>query len=168
MKKKDSTFWNMLWSLTLITAVAGGLLGYTIRHYPRTLARAAKAGREKAIQQVIPKYDNSPIDEQCPYTVRNEYGETTAIVYPAKKEGILVGAAVECSNSTGYGGEIRIIVGFEADGTIRDYRVHETSGNARIGRQKWTNGSELRKITRISSGNRRFATNYKSNKIPAT
>ena len=122
MKKKDSTFWNMLWSLTLITAVAGGLLGYTHRLTQEPIARATKAGREKAIQQVIPKYDNSPIDEQCSYTVRNEYGETTAIVYPAKKEGILVGAAVECSNSTGYGGEIRIIVGFEADGTIRDYR----------------------------------------------
>ena len=48
-----------------------------------------------------------------------------------QKEGVLVGAAVECSNSTGYGGEIRIIVGFEADGTIRDYRVlkhQETPG----------------------------------------
>lgn len=85
MKKKDSTFWNMLWSLTLITAVAGGLLGYTHRLTQEPIARAAKAGREKAIQQVIPKYDNSPIDEQCSYTVRNEYGETTAIVYPAKK-----------------------------------------------------------------------------------
>ena len=113
MKKKDSTFWNMLWSLTLITAVAGGLLGYTHRLTQEPIARATKAGREKAIQQVIPKYDNSPIDEQCSYTVRNEYGETTAIVYPAKKEGILVGAAVE------------------ADGTIRDYRVlkhQETPG----------------------------------------
>ncbi|OKZ43548.1 MAG: electron transporter RnfG [Bacteroidales bacterium 43_8] len=108
----------MLWSLTLITAVAGGLLGYTHRLTQEPIARATKAGREKAIQQVIPKYDNSPIDEQCSYTV-------------AKKEGILVGAAVECSNSTGYGGEIRIIVGFEADGTIRDYRVlkhQETPG----------------------------------------
>lgn len=75
----------MLWSLTLITAVAGGLLGYTHRLTQEPIARAAKAGREKAIQQVIPKYDNSPIDEQCSYTVRNEYGETTAIVYPAKK-----------------------------------------------------------------------------------
>ena len=106
-------------------------MGYTHRLTQEPIARAAKAGREKAIQQVIPKYDNSPIDEQCSYTVRNEYGETTAIVYPAKKEGILVGAAVECSNSTGYGGEIRIIVGFEADGTIRDYRVlkhQETPG----------------------------------------
>ena len=129
MKKKDSTFWNMLWSLTLITAVAGGLLGYTHRLTQEPIARATKAGREKAIQQVIPKYDNSPIDEQCSYTVRNEYGETTAIVYPAKKEGVLVGAAVECSNSTGYGGEIRIIVGFEADGTIRDYRRHHSRDN---------------------------------------
>ena len=68
MKKKDSTFWNMLWSLTLITAVAGGLLGYTHRLTQEPIARAAKAGREKAIQQVIPKYNNSPIDEQCSYT----------------------------------------------------------------------------------------------------
>ena len=123
MKKKDSTFWNMLWSLTLITAVAGGLLGYTHRLTQEPIARAAKAGREKAIQQVIPKYDNSPIDEQCSYTVRNEYGETTAIVYPAKKEGILVGAAVECSNSTG------------SRWNDSGLSSPETSGNARIGRK---------------------------------
>ncbi len=131
MKKIDSTFWNMLWSLTLITAVAGGLLGYTHRLTEEPIARAEKAGREKAIQEVIPEYDNSPIDEQQTYTVRNEYGETTAIVYPAQKEGRLSGAAVECSNNTGYGGEIRIIVGFNADGTIKDYRVlkhEETPG----------------------------------------
>lgn len=47
MKKKDSTFWNMLWSLTLITAVAGGLLGYTHRLTQEPIARATKAGREK-------------------------------------------------------------------------------------------------------------------------
>ena len=83
MKKKDSTFWNMLWSLTLITAVAGGLLGYTHRLTQEPIARATKAGRDKAIHQVNPKYDNSPIDEQCSYTVRNDYGESTAMVYPA-------------------------------------------------------------------------------------
>lgn len=131
MKKKDSTFWNMLWSLTIITAIAGGLLGYTNQLTEAPIARAAKASREKAIQQVIPAYDNSPLDEQMTYTVHNEYGETTATIYPAKKGGTLAGAAVECSNSTGYGGEIRIIVGFEADGTIKDYRVlkhQETPG----------------------------------------
>lgn len=131
MKKKESTFWNMLWSLTLITAVAGGLLGYTNQLTEEPIARAAKASREKAIQQVIPAYDNSPIDEQLTYTVHNEYGETTTTIYPAKKGGKLAGAAVECSNNTGYGGEIRIIVGFEADGTIKDFRVlkhQETPG----------------------------------------
>ena len=131
MKKKESTFWNMLWSLTLITAVAGGLLGYTHRLTKEPIAQAAKAGREKAIQQVIPEYDNSPLDEQLTYTVHNEFGETPTIIYPAKKGGSLCGAAVECSNNTGYGGEIRIIVGFEADGTIRDYQIlkhQETPG----------------------------------------
>ena len=53
MKKKESTFWNMLWSLTLITAVAGGLLGYTYQLTEEPIARATKASREKAIQQVI-------------------------------------------------------------------------------------------------------------------
>ena len=131
MKKKESTFWNMLWSLTLITAVAGGLLGYTNQLTEEPIARAAKASREKAIQQVIPAYDNSPIDEQLTYTVHNEYGETTTTIYPAKKGGKLAGAAVECSNNTGYGGEIRIIMGFEADGTIKDFQVlkhQETPG----------------------------------------
>lgn len=116
MKKKYSTFWNMLWSLTLITAVAGGLLGYTHRLTQEPIARAAKAGREKAIQQVIPKYDNSPIDEQCSYTVRNEYGETTAIVYPAKKGRVFfVGAASrQCNTSQGTAAKYAIFVGFEA------------------------------------------------------
>ena len=131
MKKKESTLWNMLWSLTLITAIAGGLLGYTYQLTEEPIARASKASREKAIQQVIPTYDNSPLDEQMTYTVHNEYGETTATIYPAKLGGKLAGAAVECSNNTGYGGEIRIIVGFEADGTIKDYQVlkhQETPG----------------------------------------
>ena len=106
-------------------------MGYTYQLTEEPIARAAKASREKAIQQVIPAYDNSPIDEQLTYTVHNEYGETTATIYPAKKGGELAGAAVECSNNTGYGGEIRIIVGFEADGTIKDFRVlkhQETPG----------------------------------------
>lgn len=131
MKKKESTLWNMLWSLTLITAIAGGLLGYTYQLTEEPIARASKASREKAIQQVIPAYDNSPLDEQMTCTVHNEYGETTATIYPAKLGGKLAGAAVECSNNTGYGGEIRIIVGFEADGTIKDYQVlkhQETPG----------------------------------------
>lgn len=131
MRKKDSTFWNMLWSLTLITAIAGGLLGYTNQLTEEPIAKAEKASREKAIQQVLPAYDNSPIDEQLTYTVHNEFGETETTIYPAKKDGKLAGAAVECSNNTGYGGEIRIIVGFEADGTIKDYQVlkhQETPG----------------------------------------
>ncbi len=121
----------MAWSLTLITAVAGALLGYAHQLTEEPIALAAKAGREKAIQQVIPAYDNSPLDEQYTYTVNNEYGAIEAIVYPAKQGGVLTGAAVECSNPTGYSGEIRIIVGFEADGTIRSYQVlkhQETPG----------------------------------------
>ena len=50
MKKKESTLWNMLWSLTLITAIAGGLLGYTYQLTEEPIARASKAAsRNKQI-----------------------------------------------------------------------------------------------------------------------
>ncbi len=123
MKQLESTFWNMVWSLTLFTAVAGGLLGYANQLTKEPIAQASKAGREKAIQEVLPTYDNSPLDEQYNYTVYNEYGEIPTVVFPAKQNGEWVGAAVECSNFNGYSGEIRIIVGFDANGSIRDYKV---------------------------------------------
>ncbi len=123
MKQIESTFWNMVWSLTLFTAVAGGLLGYAHQLTKEPIAQAEKAGREKAIQAVLPEYDNSPLDEQYTYIVNNEYGEIPAVVYPAKQGDNLVGAAVECSNFNGYSGEIRVIIGFNGDGTIRNYQV---------------------------------------------
>ena len=64
MKKKDSTFWNMLWSLTLITAVAGGLLGYTPRLTKEPIERAHNAVIAKANQKVTPNYDHSLKDKQ--------------------------------------------------------------------------------------------------------
>ncbi len=123
MKQLESTFWNMVWSLSLFTAIAGGLLGYANQLTKEPIAQAEKAGREKAIQAVLPDYNNSPLDEQYNYTVKNEYGEVPTVVYPAKQGEELVGAAIECSNFNGYSGEIRIIVGFNGDGTIRDYKV---------------------------------------------
>ncbi len=120
MKQLKSTFWNMVWSLTFFTALAGGLLGFSHQLTKEPIAQAEKTGREKAIQAVLPPYDNSPLDEQYNFTKTDK---DSTVVYPAYQGDVLVGAAVECSNFNGYSGEIRIIIGFNTDGTIRDYKV---------------------------------------------
>ena len=39
------------------------------------------------------------------------------------KDGRLNGAAVETSSNNGFAGEITVMAGFNADGSVRDYRV---------------------------------------------
>ena len=43
-------------------------------------------------------------------------------VYPATKEGKFIGAAVEAT-SMGFGGELKVLVGFDAEGKIIDYSL---------------------------------------------
>ncbi len=135
MKKKDSTFWNMLSSLTLITAVAGGLLGYTHRLTQEPIARAAKAGREKSNPTSHSEIRQLPIDEQCPYTVRNEYGETTAIVYPAKKRGYSRRSRCRMQQLHRVRWRNTHYRGFRSRWNDSGLSSPETSGNARIGRK---------------------------------
>ena len=44
------------------------------------------------------------------------------IVYPAKNGEEFIGAAVE-ANSMGFGGELKVLVGFDAEGNIIDYSL---------------------------------------------
>lgn len=48
------------------------------------------------------------------------------IIFPAKKNGQKVGAAVEALTKKGFSGEIKVMVGFNADGSIRNYKVLNT------------------------------------------
>ena len=45
------------------------------------------------------------------------------MVYPAKKDGEIVGYAIEAATSKGFGGAIVLMVGFEPDGTIYNTAV---------------------------------------------
>ncbi len=54
-------------------------------------------------------------------------------VYPAKKGGKLVGAAVETNTKKGFGGEVRIMIGFDADQKIVNYSVLEHNETPGLG-----------------------------------
>ena len=119
MAKTKSSLLNMVLVLTLITALVGAIMGSVYQITLEPIARATAQAQEEAIKQVAPQYDNNPIAESD--TVQIEGSEI--VVFPASMEGLPTGAAVKASSKNGFNGEIVIIVGFELDGKIRDYRV---------------------------------------------
>lgn len=114
-----SSLLNMVVVLTIITALVGGILGSVYKITKEPISAATAKAQEEAIREVAPAFDNTPAEECYEVEV---YG-MTATVFPAKQGGVLTGAAVKAGSMNGFGGEISVMVGFELDGTIRNYRV---------------------------------------------
>lgn len=118
MKKLESSLKNMLLVLTGVTVVSVALLAYVNRLTKGPIARAEAQALGDAVRAVVPGFDNDPIAEKRVQEVDGvEYA-----VYPATKGGAYVGAAVEAS-AMGFGGELRVLVGFDAEGNILDYSL---------------------------------------------
>lgn len=117
MAKIESSFFNMVLVLFLVTFISATALGfiYEITKGPIEIARLEK--KNEAIRAVVPEFNNSPTLES--YRMIAEGGEL--IFYPAKMNGELVGTAVETFSHRGFSGTIRLMVGFLPDGTI--YRI---------------------------------------------
>ena len=99
--------------LTVITLIAAGTLGtlHSVTSEPIALSKIAK--QEAAIKAVLPEYDRLDVGES----------ENGLKVYRAYSGSEFVGAAVEASSRNGFSGEIRVMVGFNKDGSINDYAV---------------------------------------------
>lgn len=122
MKQLESSFLNMAVVLTMITLIAAGALAsvYQLTKEPIDLAKAQK--KEQAIKDVLPPYTR--LEE--PDTVN---GLTIVRAY---QENTFVGAAVE-SSTNGFGGIIKIMVGFDHEGNVVNYSVLEQSETPGLG-----------------------------------
>lgn len=122
MAKTESTLKNMVLTLLVITFVAGASLGfmYELTKGPIEAAKAAK--QQAAIKEVVPEFNNSPGDEM--YELKSKEGFDLKL-FPAKKDGELVGVAIESMTNKGFGGNIKIMVGLKPDGTVINYQVLE-------------------------------------------
>lgn len=108
----------MLLVLTGVTVVMVALLAFVNELTKGPIAQANAKILSDAIRIVVPAFDNSPTEEATKQTVDGvEY-----TIYPAKKDGQWVGAAVEAT-SLGFGGELKVLVGFDAQGDIYDYSL---------------------------------------------
>lgn len=119
MKKLSSTLPNMVLSLLGITLVSGLSLGLLYDATKEPIARQAQEQQLEAIRLVAPPFDNNPETDSRQFTVDGN----VFTVYPAKKDGKLTGAAVKGVSMNGFSGEIQVMVGFDANGNVRDYRV---------------------------------------------
>ncbi|MBR6433754.1 MAG: RnfABCDGE type electron transport complex subunit G [Bacteroides sp.] len=118
MKKLESSLKNMLLVLTGVTVISVALLAYVNELTKEPIAKANAKTLSDAVSAVVPGFDNDPIAEKKMQEVDGvEYA-----VYPATKAGQYIGAAIEAT-SMGFGGELKVLVGFDADGKIIDYSL---------------------------------------------
>jgi electron transport complex protein RnfG len=117
--KKESTFVSMVATLFVVTLVAAGLLGsvYALTKEPIRLAELKK--KNDAIRVVVPGFDNEPSQEVKKVAVDGD----TLYFYTARKGDEILGTAVETFTNKGFSGEIKLMVGFTADGSIIDVAV---------------------------------------------
>lgn len=108
----------MLLVLTGVTVISVALLAYVNELTKEPIAKANAKTLSDAVSAVVPGFDNDPIAEKKMQEVDGvEYA-----VYPATKAGQYIGAAIEAT-SMGFGGELKVLVGFDADGKIIDYSL---------------------------------------------
>ncbi len=119
--KTKSTFLTMTLTLLVVGVVASSLLAMIYKVTKEPIAKAEQAKKEKAIMQVVPKFDNSPFLDVYKIPVLDEDGKETSdslTCFPAKNGDKIVGIAIETYTDKGFSGHFTVMVGFLPDGTI--------------------------------------------------
>ncbi|MEQ2518336.1 RnfABCDGE type electron transport complex subunit G [Bacteroides zhangwenhongii] len=123
MKKLESSLKNMLLVLTGVTAISVALLAYVNELTKGPIAEANAKTLNEALKQVLPEFTNNPVGESDTiFSEKDGKKVVDFIVYPAKKGEEWVGSAVE-SKAMGFGGELKVLVGFDAEGKIYNYSL---------------------------------------------
>lgn len=124
MKKLSSTFLNMFLSLTLISVVAGAGLAYVYNVTKAPIAEANAKKQAEAIKAVLPE-GTTPAEEALVVNDNNVY-------MAADAQGAFAGMAVEVLTD-GFGGKIKMMVGFDKEGAIVDYSILELAETPGLG-----------------------------------
>lgn len=123
-----SSLLNMVVVLFCITAVTSAAVGFVHSATKSKIEEAKQLKKSNALKLVLPDFDNDPSED----TRRVDVNGTEVEVYVASQNGIPVGYAVE-SVSNGFGGEIKLMIGFDQVGNIRNIQVLEHSETPGLG-----------------------------------
>ena len=123
MAKKQSTLFNMVITLFVVTLLASTALGFVYEFTKEPIAKAKLAKKTAAIEKVMPDFTNNPVEEM--YKVKGPEGYDSLEIYPANNDGEYLGAAVRTYSKQGYAGEVWLMVGFDPDGNVINIDVLE-------------------------------------------
>ncbi len=139
MKKLESSLLNMVLVLTGVAVIMGGVLAYVNHLTEGPISEQKAKALSDGIKTVMCVDD---LDVAAPVEVKQNDAkgkELTYIIYPAKdKQGNDLGAAVE-STTGGFGGDLKILVGFDPEGKILGYTLLEHAETPGLGAKadKW-------------------------------
>jgi len=131
MAKKESTLFNMVITLLVITTVSSASLGFMYELTKEPKAAAEKIKQNFAIMAVLPEFDNNPSDEA--FEIESFDGGESLTCYPALKDGEIVGFAVKTWTMRGFSGLIRLMVGFDTAGNVINSTVLEHAETPGLG-----------------------------------
>ncbi len=120
MKKLESTWYNMVTVLTLISVLAGAALAYVndITKEPIALIKAQSlADGIKAV-----------LNAEAVNVQQTDSLENSIVVYRTDQ-----GCAVQASDMNAFSGKLTVLVGFDESGTIKGYQVLESSETPGLG-----------------------------------
>lgn len=122
----ESTLRNMVTVLGAITLVASAAVGAVNMITAEPIRQAKEKALQKAMGEVLPEY--STIEDR--ESILDEIPTRTYIAYDGNS---VVGYAVETASNSGFGGTVRIIVGFNPDGEVRNINVLEQAETPGLG-----------------------------------
>ena len=138
MKKLESTLTSMVVVLVAVAVITGGLLAWVNDITAEPIKEQAKLTLADGIKSVMGGGDVAVASED---TIRESVNgkESTFVVHKVNDaNGNFLGAAVE-SSSMGFGGELKLLVGFDAKGKVLGYTVLQHAETPGLGAKadKW-------------------------------
>lgn len=134
--KKESSFFNMVSTLLLITAVAAFSLGKVFNLTKEPIALAKKAKQEAAIKAVLPAFDRLEVLQ-----VKSAWEDDSLQFNMAYQNDQFVGAAINTFTNKGFSGNIKLMVGLLPDGSINNISVLEHKETPGLGDKMQKNKS---------------------------
>lgn len=132
----ESSLKNMVLVLFTITLISSAAVGgvYLITKEP--IEQAKVAAVNQALMQVLPKYEQTTSQ-----TI--EVATLPIVAHTATVADKTVGYAVESMSKNGFGGTVRLMVGFDTEGTILNINVLEQKETPGLGTKMADEGNPL-------------------------
>ena len=152
MKKLESTLTNMVLVLTGVAVIMGGILAF-VNHLTEGPINEQKAKALADGIKTVMCVDNLTVNRTDTVQTKGPKGkDVTYIIYNTNDaQGKALGAAVE-TIANGFGGELKLFVGFDPEGKILGYTLLEHAETPGLGAKadKWFQKGEKGDIIGMS------------------